>query len=400
MRRYAVEFIGTFFLVLTIGCTGLAAAPGVIAPLAIGGVLMAMIYAGGHISGAHYNPAVTLGVFLRGRCLASDVLPYWGAQLLGAAGAAFIVGLALRGAPVTSISCARIWGVSGGVPFHVCAGVRRVERGHGRRDRREFLLRSRYWVHGPGWRIRRRPGVGSGLQPGRRHRRLDPGPAPVVQLVALRPCGTAGRGRGGIRLQSAQPNQPAWERIGPGSSPGAPRTPAARSAAQKGQWRDLEATYTVTPPTSQPRPRDHSCRCVRRSSTRKKISGNSCGRTGCRTASSNPSTKSSITAATPGIRSSINRGKSYPSPAAIGQSPVTHCEGWYNSSSDPTWKIGSAKRRPIPISIWPRRSSPRLDGKEHAAACVACGVPMSVHGTERRLGRDRSGPTGVAPEPG
>ena len=66
MRRYAVEFIGTFFLVLTIGCTGLAAAPGVIAPLAIGAVLMAMIYAGGHISGAHYNPAVTLGVFLRG----------------------------------------------------------------------------------------------------------------------------------------------------------------------------------------------------------------------------------------------------------------------------------------------------------------------------------------------
>src|SRR3954447_26623805 len=101
MCRYAVEFIGTFFLVLTIGCTGLAAAPGVIAPLAIGGVLMAMIYAGGHISGAHYNPAVTLGVFLRGRCPASDVLPYWGAQLLGAAGAALIVGLALRGAPVT-----------------------------------------------------------------------------------------------------------------------------------------------------------------------------------------------------------------------------------------------------------------------------------------------------------
>ena len=45
--------------------------------------------------------------------------------------------------------------------------------------------------------------------------------------------------------------------------------------------------------------------------------------------SSNPSTKSSITAATPGIRSSINPGKSCPSLAAIGQSPVTHCEGWY-----------------------------------------------------------------------
>ena len=103
MRRYTAEFIGTFFLVLTIGCTGLAAAPGVIAPLAIGSVLMAMVYAGGHISGAHYNPAVTLGVLVRGRCPASDVLPYWGAQLLGAAAAAWIVGLALRGASVTPL---------------------------------------------------------------------------------------------------------------------------------------------------------------------------------------------------------------------------------------------------------------------------------------------------------
>jgi aquaporin Z len=110
MRQYAVEFIGTFFLVLTIGCTGLAAAPGVIAPLAIGAVLMAMIYAGGHISGAHYNPAVTLGVFLRGRCRASDVLPYWAAQLLAAVGAAWIVGLALRGAPVKPLEEAPVVG--------------------------------------------------------------------------------------------------------------------------------------------------------------------------------------------------------------------------------------------------------------------------------------------------
>jgi aquaporin Z len=98
-----VEFIGTFFLVLTIGCTGLAAAPGVIAPLAIGSVLMAMVYAGGHISGAHYNPAVTLGVFLRGRCRALDVLPYWGAQLLAAVCAAWIVGFALRGKQVSPL---------------------------------------------------------------------------------------------------------------------------------------------------------------------------------------------------------------------------------------------------------------------------------------------------------
>jgi len=91
MRKYAAEFVGTFFLVLTIGSTGIAAGPGVIAPLAIGAVLMVMIYANGHVSGAHFNPAVTLGVFLRGRCPAADVLPYWIAQLLGSIAAACVV---------------------------------------------------------------------------------------------------------------------------------------------------------------------------------------------------------------------------------------------------------------------------------------------------------------------
>jgi aquaporin Z len=91
MRKYATELIGTFFLVLTIGCTGIAAGPGVIAPLAIGAILMVMIYAGGHVSGAHYNPAVSLGVFVRGRLAAADVAPYWGAQLIGGLAAAAIV---------------------------------------------------------------------------------------------------------------------------------------------------------------------------------------------------------------------------------------------------------------------------------------------------------------------
>src|SRR5262249_47165589 len=65
--------------------------------------------------------------------------------------------------------------------------------------------------------------------------------------------------------------------------------------------------------------------------TAKKISGNSCGRTGYRTEFSNPSTTLSITAATPGTRSSISRGKSCPSPAAIGQPQVTQSEDWYYS---------------------------------------------------------------------
>ncbi|MGH9383520.1 MAG: MIP/aquaporin family protein [Vicinamibacterales bacterium] len=84
MAKYLTEFIGTFFLVLTIGCTVIPGAAGVIPPLAIGAALMVMIFAGGHVSGAHYNPAVTLGVFLRGRCPAADVVPYWLAQIAGA----------------------------------------------------------------------------------------------------------------------------------------------------------------------------------------------------------------------------------------------------------------------------------------------------------------------------
>lgn len=88
MNKYITEFIGTFFLVLTIGSVVIIGGAGLTAPMAIGSALMAMIYAGGHISGAHYNPAVTLGVWLRGRCAAKDVLPYWLAQVLGAAFAA------------------------------------------------------------------------------------------------------------------------------------------------------------------------------------------------------------------------------------------------------------------------------------------------------------------------
>jgi len=88
MNKYITEFIGTFFLLLTIGCSVIIGGAGVVPPLAIGSALMVMIYAGGHVSGGHYNPAVTLGVWLRGRCPAKDVVPYWVAQLIGATVAA------------------------------------------------------------------------------------------------------------------------------------------------------------------------------------------------------------------------------------------------------------------------------------------------------------------------
>jgi aquaporin Z len=104
MNKYIAEFIGTFFLVLTIGCTGIGASAGVIAPLAIGAALMVMVFAGGHISGAHYNPAVTLGVLIRGKLKAADVIPYWIAQCVAAAVAAIVVSKILRaGVAVTPI---------------------------------------------------------------------------------------------------------------------------------------------------------------------------------------------------------------------------------------------------------------------------------------------------------
>src|SRR3954447_21059472 len=94
-RKLIVEFIGTFFLVLTIGQTVVGAKPGSaaadLAPLAIGSVLMVMIYAGGHISGGHYNPAVTLAVWIRGKCSSVDAIAYWVVQLAAGALAAFAV---------------------------------------------------------------------------------------------------------------------------------------------------------------------------------------------------------------------------------------------------------------------------------------------------------------------
>src|SRR4051794_11071517 len=102
MNKYVAEFIGTFFLVLTIGCTGIGAGAGVIAPLAIGAALMVMVFAGGHISGGHFNPAVTLGVTIRGRLKPADAIPYVVAQVIGAVVAAIAVTAVLRqGAVVT-----------------------------------------------------------------------------------------------------------------------------------------------------------------------------------------------------------------------------------------------------------------------------------------------------------
>lgn len=98
MKKYIVEFIGTFFLVSTIGHVVINGGEGVIPPLAIGAMLMVMVYAGGHISGAHYNPAITLAVWMRGKCAAADIPGYLVAQLLAANIAGFLV-LFMKGNP-------------------------------------------------------------------------------------------------------------------------------------------------------------------------------------------------------------------------------------------------------------------------------------------------------------
>jgi aquaporin Z len=100
LNKYVVECIGTFFLVTTIGFTVLKPGDaGTLAPIAIGAVLMVMIFAGGHISGGHYNPAVTLAVFLRGKCNGTDAAFYMASQVLGALAAAAVI-LFIKGNPV------------------------------------------------------------------------------------------------------------------------------------------------------------------------------------------------------------------------------------------------------------------------------------------------------------
>ncbi len=87
-----VEFIGTFFLVFTIGMTVKGPdGAGALAAVAIGSSLMVMVYAGGHFSGGHYNPAVTLGVVLRGKATWGEAIRYWGAQFAAAVVAALVV---------------------------------------------------------------------------------------------------------------------------------------------------------------------------------------------------------------------------------------------------------------------------------------------------------------------
>ncbi len=104
MNKYIVEFIGTFFLVLVVGLTVIEPGAGMLAPLAIGSTLMVMVYAGGPISGGHYNPAVTLGVWMRGKCSAKDAIIYMAVQFVAGIIAAAVVSYQKGNPALTSMS--------------------------------------------------------------------------------------------------------------------------------------------------------------------------------------------------------------------------------------------------------------------------------------------------------
>jgi aquaporin Z len=92
-RKLVVEFIGVFLLVFTVGMATEPAnrTTGSLAPIAIGSVLMVLVYAGGSVSGGHYNPAVSTAVFLRGKLAANEYVAYVAAQLVAAVLAGLVV---------------------------------------------------------------------------------------------------------------------------------------------------------------------------------------------------------------------------------------------------------------------------------------------------------------------
>ena len=102
-KKYLVEFIGTFFLMFTVASVVRFGGEGVIPAIAIGFALMIMVYAGGHVSGGHYNPAVSVAAAIRGALEWKQLIPYWISQLLGAAAAA---GLAIYLVPAEVPACA------------------------------------------------------------------------------------------------------------------------------------------------------------------------------------------------------------------------------------------------------------------------------------------------------
>jgi len=109
MKKYIVEFIGTYFLILLIGQVTIGTTDDVkqLAPFAVGIGLIALVYAGGHVSAAHYNPAVTLAMLVRGSCKIVDVAPYIAMQIAAAFSASFTV-ICLKADAMESVAAAEL----------------------------------------------------------------------------------------------------------------------------------------------------------------------------------------------------------------------------------------------------------------------------------------------------
>lgn len=97
MRKYFAEFIGTFFLILTTGLMQMPGADHAFAPLAIGLLYAALVYAAGHVSGANFNPALSLAMLIRGQLKPAEFGIYAGVQLFAGAAAALVVSLLVSG---------------------------------------------------------------------------------------------------------------------------------------------------------------------------------------------------------------------------------------------------------------------------------------------------------------
>ena len=153
MNKYLTELIGTFFLVLTIGLTVLSGSS--LAPLAIGSALMVMVYMGGHISGAHYNPAVSVAVLLRGKMEKKDFVPvYLRANSRCNPGSCCCEGNHGR----YPCRCAKSGCEPGLDPVdrdivHIRSGPGRPKCCNITKDRRKFLLRISHRFHSSRWSI-------------------------------------------------------------------------------------------------------------------------------------------------------------------------------------------------------------------------------------------------------
>ena len=195
-RKYTTEFIGAFFLTFAVAMAALSGS--VFVPLAAGATLMVMIYAGGHISGGHYNPAVTMAALVRRRIGISDAIPYWIVQAVAGIAAGALARALVNPATVRTLTLSGHTEAAAAVvevliTFALCYVVLNVATSKDQKNNGFFGLAIGFTVAAGAVRCRRH--LRRGVQPGRRARRRHRGPVRLVDDLGLRPRRTR-RGRG------------------------------------------------------------------------------------------------------------------------------------------------------------------------------------------------------------